>query len=196
MMDAYTKYLEIIDAYLAEFFEQQRPYIFCKEGCSSCCESGVYPFSQLEFNYLMMGFENLSEDDKVQVLKKIKQLKTEKENYKDGKFLYACPFLINNCCSVYDYRALICRSYGLASFYTDNEGKKNYQIPFCVSQGLNYSSVYDEKVGTFTTDKWKKSGIEVEPVSHNVSLEFLANNDLTQHLGLELNMPKSLIDWF
>lgn len=196
MMEYYEKYLEIIDSYLSKFFEQQKPYIFCKEGCSICCETGTYPFLKLEFDYLMIGYEKLPDNIKVQIQKNIKNIKKEKNKSGEENFFHACPFLLNNKCSVYKYRALICRSYGLMSFYNNKKGEQRYHIPCCVSKGLNYSNVYDKELGIITTEKWKQTGIEVEPVSHNVNLKFLLNNKLTRHLNLELGSQKVLMDWF
>lgn len=195
MMEPYEKYLEIIDSYLKKFFEQQKPYIFCKEGCSICCETGTYPFSKLEFDYLMLGFEKLSEGLKIQILSKIEQLKKEKAETQEEKFFHACPFLIDKKCSVYKYRALICRSYGLMYYYNNKNGEQKYHMPCCVSKELNYSNVYDKDEGILTTEKWKQTGIEVEPVSYNVSLNFLLDNNLTQHLNLEFGTQKVLMDW-
>lgn len=196
MIAAYEKYLEIIDQHLAKFFDQQKPFIFCKEGCSICCETGTYPFSELEFDYLMVGYEKLSQDLKTQIKNKIDSLKEEKLKSKEEKFFHACPFLVDSKCSVYGNRALICRSYGLMYFYNDKKGEQKYHMPCCVSQGLNYSNVYDKDLGIITTKKWEQTGIETEPVSHNVSLNFLINNELTKHLNLNFGVQKNLLDWF
>lgn len=196
MMLDYEKYLEIIDEYLQKFFKQQKDYIFCKEGCSLCCENGLYPFSQLEFDYLMYGFAQLGDELKIQIMDEIKQLKKEKDKSKEKKFFHRCPFLIDKKCSVYKYRALICRNYGLMYHYKNKKGEQRYHMPCCVFQGLNYSNVYDEKEGTLTTEKWKTTGLEVEPVSYNVSLDFLMDNDLTKFLNLEFGEQKHILDWF
>lgn len=196
MKQAYEKYLEILDAYLQKFFMQQKDYIFCKEGCSLCCENGSYPFSRLEFDYLMYGFSQLPEDIKIQIVDEIKQFKKEKEQSQEKKFFHKCPFLIDKKCSVYKYRALICRNYGLMYFYKNKAGEQRYHMPCCVSEGLNYSNVYDKKEGVLTTEKWKATGFEIEPVSYNVSLAFLMDNDLTKHLNLEFGEQKHILDWF
>lgn len=196
MKQAYEKYLEIIDKYLQKFFKRQKDYIFCKEGCSVCCENGSYPFSRLEFDYLMYGFSQLSDELKIQIMAEIKQLKEEKSESKEKKFFHKCPFLIDKKCSVYKYRALICRNYGLMYHYKNKKGEQRYHMPCCVFQGLNYSNVYDEKSGTLTTEKWEKTGIEVEPVAYNVSLDFLMDNNLTNHLNLEFGEQKHILDWF
>lgn len=195
-MPDYEKYLQIIDEYLQKFFKRQKDYICCKESCSLCCENGAYPFSRLEFDYLMYGFSQLSDELKIQIIDEIKQLKKEKEQSQEKKFFHKCPFLIDKKCSVYKYRALICRNYGLMYFYKNKKGEQRYHMPCCVFEGLNYSNVYDEKEGTLTTEKWKATGLEVEPVSYNVSLAFLMDNDLTSHLNLVFGEQKHILDWF
>ena len=54
----YLFYMGYLNRKLEGFFENQSPYIFCKNGCSKCCQNGEYPFSKAEFDYLMVGFYN------------------------------------------------------------------------------------------------------------------------------------------
>lgn len=161
-----------------------------------CCESGTYPFSQLEFDYLHYEFSKLSDELKKQISDEIKQLKEEKSKNKEKKFLHECPFLIDKKCSVYKHRPLICRSYGLMNFYLDKQDEKHYNLPCCISEGLNYSNVYDKNLGAITTEKWLQTGINAEPVSFNTELTFLKDNDLTNHLNLDFGEKKNLLDWF
>jgi len=67
----YKRYLNTINEVLKGYFENQKEYICCQKGCAYCCENGQYPLSQLEFNYLLLGFFKL--DMKVQqgVIKRI-----------------------------------------------------------------------------------------------------------------------------
>lgn len=201
MIEKYEKYLEIINEPLQRFFEEQKPYIFCKEGCSMCCEEGEYPFSELEYEYAMVGYNNLSEDKKQNIQEKINKIKLVKEKIPQnllsgGKFMHDCPFLIDKKCSIYKYRGIICRNYGLAYHTEDKTGKTIYNMPCCCDKGLNYSNVYDVQTGSISSKKWKETGIETEPVTHNVGLEFLLNNNVTQYLELEFGEQKALIDWF
>jgi len=196
MIEKHEKYLEKIGGYLQKFFAQQEPYIFCKQGCAICCETGQYPFSEIEFQYAMLGYNDLSEEEKSIVQSKIQEIKTAKENSTDEKFLYECPFLINKRCSIYKHRGIICRSYGLAYFVEDENEKLSYKMPCCVNNELNYSNVYDEETGTFSSKRWKETGIEQEPLSYNIGLKFLLNNNMTKELGLEFGEEKALIDWF
>lgn len=196
MLELYEKYLENIGKSLDKFFEEQKPYICCTKGCSLCCETGEYPFSELEFKYAMLGYNKLSEEEKNIVINKAAEIKKNKESFAGKKFLYECPFLINNVCSIYKHRGLICRNHGLAYYSKDKDGETKYLLPHCVNDKLNYYSVYDEKMGTISSEKWAKTGIESEPVSHNVSWEFLTNNETTKTLGIDFGDAKSLIDWF
>lgn len=196
MIDKYEKYLEIITPSFNKFFNQQKDYICCKEGCSICCETGTYPITKLEFDYIMLGYEKLDNDQKECIKKNIELLKHEKKKAGNKTFFHACPFLVNKKCSIYNHRALICRSYGLMSYYKDKDGVQRYKIPCCVDQGLNYSKVYDKDLKTITTKAWKDTGIDVEPVSFNVDLSYLLNNEITQDLGLEFGEPEVMAYWF
>lgn len=196
MLEIYEQYLNNIGKSIEKFFNQQKPYIFCKEGCSKCCEIGEYPFSQLEMDYAMFGYSQLIEEEKLAITAKIEKLKKAKSTFNNGKFMHECPFLINKKCSIYKYRGLICRTHGLAYFETGKDNQTLYRLPHCVEEGLNYSTVYDEKVGTISSEKWKKTGIEVEPVSYNLGLNFLMTNDTAKALNLNFGESKALIDWF
>lgn len=204
MIEKYEKYLIKIDGYLEKFFAQQKPYIYCKEGCSYCCESGQYPFTKIEFEYAMLGYQQLNTEQKNLINKNVKELKSRKEkaNNKSKKagtkesFLYECPFLINNKCSVYNNRGLICRSYGLMFFMLDENGKLEYKRPYCSEMGLNYSNVIDADTSAICSKMWAETGIKEEPLSFNVGLDFLIDNDITQELELELGEQKAIIDWF
>lgn len=197
MIENYKEYLDKISLSIDKFFEGQKPYVFCKKGCSQCCESGEYPLSELEFNYLMLGYNALDKNQKHIIQKNIDKIKTEKMKHMElsnSKFLHECPFLIDKKCSVYNYRSLICRTYGLVSFYTDKNDKIFYSIPCCVDNGLNYSNVYDSETGGMSSEKWRQTGIEEEPVSFNLSLDFLRNNEDTSEL--DFGDEKPLINWF
>lgn len=194
MIQKYEKYLEFIGSYLKKYFDQQKPYIHCKEGCSICCETGLYPTSKLEFDYLMLGMESLADSEKKQIIDNINQIKIDRQNVTDGIGYYKCPFLLNKKCSVYKHRGIICRTYGLLQITYDKDDKQRYQIPCCVSNGLNYSSVYDEATQSISVTKFAKLGIKEEPLSYNLGLKYLLNNEHTTDLNFGEN--KSLIDWF
>ena len=142
MIQKYKDFLKELDSKLLNYFNQHKSHIHCKIGCSSCCETGDYPLSQLELEYLMQGYINLENKVKIKVQENIKKME------KGGR----CPFLVDKKCSVYLYRPIICRVHGLAYLCKDNKVK----VPYCVNDNKNYSDVYE------------KGEIRINPVTENL----------------------------
>lgn len=123
MLKEYEEFLKDFDSIISQLFENQKKYVKCHKGCSLCCEIGEYPFSQLEFAYLTQGYLQLPENRKILVQQNIRNLLMDKKEYKGEKrFEHKCPFLINGECSVYQYRGLVCRTFGVC--YYDDENKE------------------------------------------------------------------------
>lgn len=178
MLKRYEKFLENLDKRLAKYFEEQCEHIKCKEGCSSCCEIGEYPFSQLEMEYLMLGFSQLTFDKKFHVKKEIERLKRDKPK------MYKCPFLINKKCCVYKYRGLVCRIHGLAWF---DEIEDRIRLPYCVNKGLNYAKVFDRETGEVFLN---------EPIRERLRIDTLLTSPEAEELKLEMGEIRPLKDWF
>lgn len=188
----YALYIAYLNKKLNKFFESQKPYIFCKKGCSKCCENGEYPFSKLEHEFLMIGFAKLPIDTQRKIVGKISEIKKAKEKSPEG-FTYECPFLINNECSVYDFRGIICRSFGLMAINKDG----NTKIPFCAFENLNYSNVVDKETKIISAEKYQKLGDNIpEPLAYNVSYKFLTSEEIAKNFHLNFGEKKSLIEWF
>ncbi len=197
LFDKYCQFLRVIMGRIDDHFENQKEYIHCKEGCAYCCKNGEYPCSELEFEFLKIGFMTIDKDLQQLIINKVLKLKAEKDNCKDKKFIYECPFLINDRCSIYKYRMIICRTFGLP-YYEDNKekGEKNVlKIPFCMYQGLNYSDVYDKKTDKLSDELFKKGGYKNEPLAYNLSLEFLMERFGKEIMNLDFGDEKPLIDW-
>ena len=62
MFENYEKYLEFLNLKLQGFFENQKPYIFCKKGCAKCCKNAQFPFSCVEVAYLTSKLKTLDEN--------------------------------------------------------------------------------------------------------------------------------------
>ena len=143
----YKSFLNDLDKRLKEYYELYGEHINCCLGCSSCCEEGDYPISAAELEYLMLGYANLSYEEKITVQNNIKNI------VKGG----ACPFLIDKKCSVYPYRPIICRVHGLAYICHDDIVK----VPHCANEGKNYAKVY------------KDGEIEINPIKENLDTQNL-----------------------
>lgn len=191
MLEKYAAYLNMISEKIEKFFKKQQPYIFCKKGCSKCCENAQYPFSEIEYKYLMSGYHTLPYTKQEQIHKNILNVLNEKHNTKEKPFTYKCPFLINNECSVYKYRGIICRTFGL--LVADNGGS---DVPFCALDGLNYSNVYDSKKHLISSAMFNELGIKEEPLAFNIQYNFLTSAEFANGYGFEFGKTKPLIDWF
>lgn len=194
MLKDYIFYMAYLTDKLQGFFEKQSPYIYCKKGCAKCCQEGEYPFSQAEFDFLMIGFSKLSAQTQKEITTKIDKIKEQKKmQSKTGEtFLYECPFLINNECSVYEFRGIICRSFGLIAI----NDKGNSKIPFCAFQGLNYSNVLDVDTKIISSEKFKKLNTDKPPLAYNVGYNILTSEDIEKNFHIEFGEKKALIDWF
>ena len=125
----------------------------------------------------MEGFKNLPTETKIQVKNNLMAIK---KNRFSIHLFYKCPFLINKKCSVYKYRGLTCRTFGLA-YLID---KKTVKVPECANEGLCYSKVY------------KDGELVTEPIKENLSLLKITNSQLAKSHKLEFGESRSLVDWF
>lgn len=185
MLDRYSKFLIEFDEVLKEISESQKKYIKCKKGCSLCCERGEYPFSQLEFSYMTRGYINLPENTKILVQQNIRNLILDKKEFKGKNFEYKCPFLINGECCIYEYRGIICRTFGLC-YYDDLRGY--VRLPGCVHHRLNFADYYDEETDTLSK--------EVDVPMINLRIDSVLNSELSEKYKLESGEIRPLIGWF
>lgn len=140
----------------------------------------------------MLGAWQLDLNTKKIIANNIKQIALEKMNYSGKDFRYDCPFLINNECAVYQYRGIICRSFGLLNIGSDGRIK----VPFCCFQGLNYANVMEDGGNKISAEKFKKSGIKEEPAAFHTNYEFLTDPDFEKMFKFSFGEKKPLIDWF
>ena len=183
----YEQYLDLITKEINKMFENQKEYICCSNGCSLCCEQGMYPFSEIEFEYIKQAYEKLPNDIKQKVKDNVQELSNFIGN---GDFLYKCPFLIDKSCSVYSNRGLICRTFGLIS---ENAAKK-LTIPYCAENGLNYSKVYDKETHQIYMEKVQELGYKNIPMAYNLS-KYNLMYGIAKSLNFDWGESKLLIEW-
>lgn len=190
----YKRYLNTIDEVLKGYFEDQKEYIFCKKGCSHCCEIGIYPYTDLEFKYLLLGFFRIPMKEQQKVIKRIQDLKKEYQECEDKKkFEHRCPFLDEDgVCTVYEYRGMICRTFGLITMLDDG----GCVIPFCQELGLNYSNVYDPINKRIDMEKVKKLGFKNIPHPRKTSLKTIMSPEMFEgESPIDFGERKALIEW-
>ena len=182
MINRFRKYLELLDVRLSHMFEKQAPFIKCKKGCTYCCKEGEYPLSELEYVNLMLYYNTLPSEIRGIINQNISNLIEQ-----DRQKFYECPFLVNECCSVYPARPILCRSFGLISFKNDGRPK----MPFCIDLGLNYSDVYDKEKQMLV--RCAEDG--TEPVAYNVDRRTLRNSEIQDLFDIYFGEDRALISW-
>lgn len=192
MFKNYLKYLEFLEEKLAKFRKSQEPYLFCKKGCALCCKNAQYPYSLTEVKYLLSGFLNLDDKTKAKIEAQLFDVVERKKKFRGKKFRYDCPFLIDDSCSVYEHRGVICRTFGLMTSIENDKVK----APFCCGKGLNYSNVLNLSKNTISTRKFKKLGVNEEPLGFNISYKFLTNPEFEKEFQFLFGEKKSLVEWF
>ena len=192
MLCNYAVYLEFLNEKLKKFFESQKPYIFCRKGCAKCCKNSQFPYSAIEFRYLLNGALTLDKRIQEKIEANIKALLEKKKNFRGKKFLYDCPFLIDDVCSVYPYRGVICRTFGLMT----NTVNQKIKAPFCAFKGLNYSNVLNLRKKTISVRKFKKLNTKLEPLGFNISYKYLTCEDYERTFNIKFGESKPVIDWF
>lgn len=95
-------------------------YTDCHKGCSHCCHMAV-SITQFEALYIKQYIErNWSKKQINNLYSQIKQLKFKHPEIFNMSFIATenktkiripCIFLENNCCSIYNVRPVICRTY-------------------------------------------------------------------------------------
>ena len=188
----YETYLKFLDSKLKKFFESQKPFIFCQKGCAKCCKKAQFPYSLLEMKYLLTGFVLLDKETQQKVENNLQEVVNKRKKYKGKKFKYDCPFLVDDKCSVYKYRGVICRTFGLMTQTLDGKIKS----PFCSALGLNYSNVLNSKKTNISVRKYKKLGVKEEPLGFNISYKYLTSEDYERSFNLMFGDKKPLIEWF
>ena len=186
----YQIFLNLFMKEIDRMFNEQKEFIKCKEGCSYCCEYGEYPFSELEFEYLLDGYKLLDKSAKTKILENISKLNKDLYEFKGDKFMYDCPFLIDKKCSVYNNRGIICRTFGLLTDHDDGR----LTMPFCQSKGLNYSQIYDEELGQLVMEKDGKILAETEPKAYRIARENVQKLSIAKNLNIEWGESKTLLD--
>ncbi len=182
MLKRYELFLKDLDNRLRGYFNLHKKYIYCKKGCTECCEIGEYPFSRLEAEYIMSGFIKLPPETQKIIKQNIEQLKKLKINSTSERFTYRCPFLIDKECALYQYRGIVCRTFGLA-YISDNK----VILPECVNTGKNYSSVYLPDKGEIMIDN---------PIEEDLHIDKILRSSQAETYNLECGEIRPLIEWF
>lgn len=184
-VENYKKFLKSVDEDLDKIFDYQKEYLCCKKGCNHCCRQGDFPMSELEYKFMMIAVEKLSESEKLTIQNNIKTIKSGNSDS------YTCPFLINEECCIYSHRPLVCRAFGVLT--EDADG--NPSFPFCTVMGLNFHQIYDEKEKHLSAELVKKNNFKIFPKIFRLSNKVIMNLPLAKSLELNFGKTGKMIDF-
>jgi uncharacterized protein len=164
----YLKLRDEVDEQCSRLWNIHSQNMQCKSGCSSCCQA--FRILPIEFYYILDQIKNQKID--------VNQNASDKE----------CVFLIDNKCSIYEHRPIICRTHGYPMSRL-NEEVEAYEISFCPlnfkeynfenfnAENLFSEDVYNSKLfmlnKKFVIDFKGKRYESLELVELNHLLEFI-----------------------
>ncbi len=158
------KYLALraeVDKLCNQLLAVHAKHLECKKGCSSCCMNfSIFP---IEFFAIKHFFNGLS---------------PEIATFVAGE---ACKFLVNDACTIYDHRPIICRTQGLPLLFTGDEG---WELSACELNFANFDFSEFDVENTFPHDKFNSKLY----LLNNEYLESLAGNRVKSEELVELRL--------
>ena len=109
--------------------------IQCRPGCTDCCHQ-LFQITEIEAGYISRGLKALDESSRealrsraIPYLAERRRLIAEKGeqeawgNLPPAGARLACPALDGGVCSIYEFRPLICRRFGMPLYNPDKPGR-------------------------------------------------------------------------
>ena len=126
---SYQNFIKQVDELAAKLQSRYSKHLVCRAGCSGCCHHHLSVFA-VEAREIRAAIETLPADIHDRVKKQAREvIDNESRGVKS-----ACPLLIDDRCSIYQSRPLICRTQGLPLLMETADGE--LEVDFCP---LNFS---------------------------------------------------------
>lgn len=106
---------------------------FSCNGCSdNCCDSYFQHHTYLEWAYLHIGFNELTEEKQLVLIQRSKEYQTQcaEAIEKQERPQVMCPLNEDGLCILYKHRLLVCRTHGVPATFTKPDGQSLY-FPGC-----------------------------------------------------------------
>ena len=120
--------MEEVDRFAARLQAHYSKHLVCRAGCAGCCRHHLSVFA-VEAEGARAAIESLP----IQIRDRVEEqahevIKCEAQGeFVDGPL--HCPLLIDNRCSIYESRPLICRTQGLPLLMEAEDGEQ--EVDFC-----------------------------------------------------------------
>lgn len=120
----YRAFIQSVDALAAKLTTRYRAHLLCRVGCSGCCHHHLSVFP-VEAASVQSAIASLTDEVQQQLQT---QAKAVMEKGANGEAV-SCPLLLEDRCSIYESRPLICRTQGLPLLYETDDGAQ--EVDFC-----------------------------------------------------------------
>jgi Fe-S-cluster containining protein len=122
--NSYRQLINQVDELTARLSALYARHLVCRAGCSGCCHHHLSVFA-VEADAVREAIVALPN----QVLAVIHQQAREVSEREAAGESVACPLLVENRCSIYESRPLICRTQGLPLLLEAEDGSQ--EVDFC-----------------------------------------------------------------
>lgn len=123
---ALVKLRVAVQAHFDRAMARQGEAMQCKAGCSSCCKGGLTVFG-IEASKIQGALQELGKS--APALRKTVRRQGQRA-LADAQSNDTCPLLVDDRCTVYEQRPLICRSHGLPILSEESTEPRNCELNF------------------------------------------------------------------
>jgi hypothetical protein len=123
-MERYRTLLAEVDQIATRLSTYYAPHLACRPGCSSCCQENLTVF-EVEAARVSEAICALD----AEMCERIRQQAVETRKHEGRGGSAACPLLVDDRCSIYESRPVICRTQGLPLLHTAEDNKP--EVDFC-----------------------------------------------------------------
>ena len=131
-MNSYQQFQNNVDVFFERVLNNNNEKMKCKSGCSQCCHAKFSVFAW-EASVIIDYFESMSYQEKAATIQKWPSQNSDS----------VCSFLVDDQCTIYSSRPIICRTQGLPLYI---DGKMD-------SCPLNFEDVIPEKADWLDLDR-------------------------------------------
>lgn len=124
VIPAYRQFIEQVDRLAARLSARYARHLVCRSGCSGCCHHHLSVFA-IEAASVRETIEALPDETRMVIEGQAHNVIAHEA---EGQ-LVACPLLVEDRCSIYESRPLICRTQGLPLLLEAEDGEQ--EVDFC-----------------------------------------------------------------
>ncbi|MFZ5428971.1 MAG: YkgJ family cysteine cluster protein [Bacteroidota bacterium] len=156
IFEKYRKLTDKTDRLTESLEKVHRQHMQCRLGCSFCC---------MDYSLFPVEFYAIADQLKAEEIRINPEAKSDE-----------CIFLVNNACTIYAFRPMICRTHGLPLLYTNEDGE--WELSACE---LNFTEFEEEfhSENAFPQDKFNSR-------LFMLNKEFIALDDFNRYGEFDL----------